>query len=130
MGGGSLKIQYDLSITPSYRHTWKTRLSRIVQETEKQLEKPTRDIKNEEFNVTLDHHNSSLRLLSGETDKYEFIESLTRLINKFGLKTFFYLLDNGNTKILYLIIESHPHTMPSFQHEQDSRCNLPYLLLD
>ena len=59
---------------------------------------------NEKSNGTLDRNNSSLPLSAEEIDKYEFIKALAGIINKFGLKTFFYLLDNGNTKILYLII--------------------------
>ena len=58
---------------------------------------------NEKFNGTLDRHKFSLPLSEGELYKVEFIESLNRLINKFGVHTFFYLSDTGKTKILYLI---------------------------
>ena len=71
-----------------------------MQETEIQLEKSTCDMVDYKLNRSLDRHNSSLTPSSGETDKYEFIEAVKRLINKFGLQTFFYLPDTGKNKIL------------------------------
>ena len=58
---------------------------------------------NEKFNGTLDRHNSISPLSAGEIDKDEFVEALNRIINKFGLQTFFYLPNTGKTKIVYLI---------------------------
>ena len=66
---------------------------------------------NDEFNGTLDHHNSSSPLSSGEINKDEFIEALNILFNKFGINTFFCLPDTVKTKIMYLIRESHSHTV-------------------
>ena len=55
---------------------------------------------NEKSNGTLDRNNSSLSLSAEEIDKYEFIKALAGIINKFGLKTFFYLPDTANTKMI------------------------------
>ena len=57
----------------------------------------------ENFNGTLERHNSSLPLSDVEIYKDDFVESLNRIINKFGLQTFFYLTNTGKTKMLYLI---------------------------
>ena len=59
-----------------------------MQETEKQLKKSTRDMGNEMFKKTIDHQNSRSPLSEAEVNKDEFIESLNRLINKFGIQTF------------------------------------------
>ena len=80
---------------------------------------------NEKFNGIIDRHNSSLPLSAGEIDNNDFIESLNRLINKFWLKTFFFLPDTGKSKMIYLIRESHPHIVSSAQQEHERRWNLP-----
>ena len=54
----------------------------------------------DKLNRTLDHHKYSLPLSAGEINKYEFIEALNRLINKFGLHNLFYLTNNGKTRML------------------------------
>ena len=80
-----LTLQYNLNITPSYRHTRQIHFSKMMQEIETQLRKPTCDMRNEKFNGNIDHQNSSLVLSEGETDRDKFIEALNRIINKFGL---------------------------------------------
>ena len=60
LGGDSLTLQYVLSITPSYCHTMQISLSNMIQEREKQPKNYTRDMGNDNFNRTLDRHNSSL----------------------------------------------------------------------
>ena len=86
-------------------------------------------MKNENFNGILDRHNSSLSLLVVEIDKDEFIEALPRLTNNFVLQTFFYLPNTGNTKILYLIRESHLHNVSSDKKKHERCFNLPLPLL-
>ena len=108
--GPSITLQFSLTITHYYRHTGKILLSKLTKETKK-LEKSTRDMVNEKCNGTLDRHKSSSPLLAEEINKNDFLDALNIIINLFGLQAFFYPPDIGNTKMRYLIRESHSHTI-------------------